>query len=293
MITETILTTAANDDLIAAMSQNLYDLFRAMARRLPGSELDEGERLSRHLTFPSNPMFKGVWATRLEPAEVDAVIDETIAWFEARNAPFFFWWTGPGTTPSDLGLRLEGRGLLSMEQMTETLAHGMVQTSAGAPVMVADLTHVDESLMTCPPPGFVIEEVMDEAGLRDWKRVVVETYGLPEWAGQAWVDAGLALGIDKTPWRMYLGRLDGEAVATNMLFTGGGVASILAVATLPKAQRKGIGAAISLRPLLDARAAGYRYATLWSTEQGAPVYRRIGFHDTGARINRYLWRNPS
>jgi GNAT superfamily N-acetyltransferase len=292
MINETPLAHATDAELIPASMANLYTLFRAMARSLPGSELEEGERLSRHLTFPSNPMFKGVWATRLAAAEVDAALDETIAWFKARGAPFFFWWTGPEAQPHDLGQRLEGRGLLSMEQMTETLAHGMVQTVAGAPIMATDLAQVDDSLMTRTPPGFAIEEVGDEVGLREWKRVVVETYELPAWAGQAWVDASLRLGIGQTPWRMYLGRLGGEAVASSMLFTGGGVASILAVATLPKAQRKGIGAAISLKPLLEARAEGYRYATLWSTEEGAPVYRRIGFHDTGARLNRYLWRNP-
>lgn len=293
MTTEPILTSASHAELAGAMSSNLYALFRAMARHLPGGELDEGDHLSRHLTFPTNPMFKGVWAARLEPEEVDGVIDETIAWFQARSAPFFFWWTGADTAPDDLGQRLEARGFLSMEGVAQTLAHGMVQTVAGAPVMAADLGQIDESLLARTPPVFVIEEVVDNTGLREWKRVVVETYELPEWAGQAWVDAGLALGVANTPWRMYVGRLEGEAVATNMLFTGGGVASILAVATLPKAQRKGIGSAISLKPLLDARATGYRYATLWSTEEGASVYRRIGFYDTGARLNRYLWRDNS
>lgn len=288
-----ILTDPNDDELRDAAMANLHALFRAMAGRLSGGELEEHGHLSRHLTFPNNPMFKGVWATRLEPDQVDAAIDETIAWFKARQAPFFFWWTGPGTRPEDLGTRLEARGLLSMEQTMAELTPGMLQTAAGAPVMAADLSQVDEGLMDRTPPGFVIEEVADPRGLRDWKEVVVATYELPEFAGQAWVDAVMALGFGNTPWRMVLGRLDGEAVASNMLFVGGGVASILAVATLPKAQRKGIGAAISLKPLLDARAGGVRFATLWSTEEGLPVYRRIGFRATGARINRYLWRNQS
>jgi ribosomal protein S18 acetylase RimI-like enzyme len=62
---------------------------------------------------------------------------------------------------------------------------------------------------------------------------------------------------------------------------------------MPKAQGKGIGAAISLKPLLDARAEGYRYAVLFSTEMGFGVYERIGFRDTGVRVNRYLWRAPA
>jgi GNAT superfamily N-acetyltransferase len=89
---------------------------------------------------------------------------------------------------------------------------------------------------------------------------------------------------------MFVGYLDGQPVATNMLFNGAGVAGVYAVATLPAARGKGIGGAITLHPLLLARATGYRYGVLFSTEMGARVYERIGFRLTGARINRYLWR---
>lgn len=90
---------------------------------------------------------------------------------------------------------------------------------------------------------------------------------------------------------MYVGYLNDEAVATNMLFNGGGVASVYAVATLPSARGQGIGAAITLKPLLKAREMGYGYAVLFSTEMGVGVYERIGFKLTSARINRYLWQN--
>jgi ribosomal protein S18 acetylase RimI-like enzyme len=69
------------------------------------------------------------------------------------------------------------------------------------------------------------------------------------------------------------------------------VASVYAVATVPAARGKGIGAAITLKPLLEAREMGYRYAVLFSSEMGVRVYERIGFHLTNVRINRYLWRN--
>jgi GNAT superfamily N-acetyltransferase len=68
---------------------------------------------------------------------------------------------------------------------------------------------------------------------------------------------------------------------------------VYAVATVPSARGKGIGAAITLKPLLEARELGYRYAVLFSTEMGVRVYERIGFKLTNARINRYLWRNES
>jgi ribosomal protein S18 acetylase RimI-like enzyme len=177
-----------------------------------------------------------------------------------------------------------------MEGAQQELARGIVQTEAGAPVMAMALADAHASLLAHVPSGFRIEPVDTPDRLADFKRVFVLTYQIPEWAGQAWVDATTAHGIAEAPWRMVVGYLDDQPVATNMLVVGGGVASVYAVATVPSAQGQGIGAAITLAPLLDARAQGLVHAVLFATEQGAPVYRRIGFVDTGMRINRYMWR---
>jgi ribosomal protein S18 acetylase RimI-like enzyme len=284
-----IAAQLSETELAAAVEANLFALFRAMAA-LPDSELVETEGLSRHLAFPTNPMFKGVWRAHLPESEADAAIDDTIAWFRARGAPFFFWWTGPTTAPRDLGVRLAARGLLSMEAQMEALAAGIHSTALGAPGMVADLREMNEAALTQAPPGFAIEEVRDEAALYDFKRVLIAGYEMPEWAANGWVEAALRVGIGQTPWKMYLGRLNGEPVATNMLFNGGGVASVYGVATAPSARGKGIGGAITLAPLLEARAAGYRYAVLFASEMGIHAYERIGFRLCDVRINRFLWR---
>jgi GNAT superfamily N-acetyltransferase len=227
----------------------------------------------------------------LDAGEVDRVIDETVQWYKDHEAPFMFWWTSPRTEPKDLGKRLTERGLISMEEQQKVFAHGIVQTEAGAPGMVADLNRMNEDVLKQTPPGFTIEEIQDEKSLLDFKKVFVDAYAIPEWAGQAWVDASLAVGIGRTPWKMYLGRLNGEPVATNMLFNGGGVASVYAVAATQSVRGKGIGGAITLKPLLEARDMGYHYAVLFATEMGIHAYERIGFRLTDFRINRYLWRN--
>lgn len=291
MTTNSILAKATDEQLGLAVFENLFDLFRSMAKLLEGEVL-ESDTLSHHLSFPTNPMFKGVWRTHLSSEEADKAIEDTIAWFKERNAPFFFWWTGPDTTPNDLPQRLKARGLQDMAEQQKELARGVKQTELGAPCMVADLSGMNEAVLSQMPQGFLIREIANESELNDFKRVFVETYEIPEWAGQAWVDATLKIGIGKTPWRMFVGYLNGEPVATNMLFNGGGVASVYAVATIPSARGKGIGAAITLKPLLDARAKdGYNYGVLFSTEMGVKVYERIGFRMTDVRINRYLWRN--
>ncbi len=291
MTTDTILTNATDRELGLAVFQNLYALFRAMARGLDG-ELVADKSPARHFTFPTNPMFKGAWDARLTTENADSAIEETIAWFKERSAPFFFWWTGPETTPDDLPQRLQTHGLIDMAEQQKELAAGIKQTELGAPCMVATLSQMNETVLTNTPQGFLIKEVENESALYDFKKTFVTTYEIPDWAGHAWVDASLKLGIGKTPWRMFVGYLNGEPVASNMLFNGGGVASVYAVATIPSAQGQGIGAAITLKPLLHARDIdGCKYAVLFSTEMGVPVYQRIGFRLTDVRINRYLWRS--
>jgi GNAT superfamily N-acetyltransferase len=286
------LADPSESDLAYAVQENLFELFKAMAHALAGAEIVERDGLSYHHTFPSNPMFKGVWRTQLALDQVDAAIDETLAWFTARKAPFIFWWTGQGTAPADLGARLQARWLLDMAEQQAALAPGIKQTEQGAPGMVADLHRMNEAALLTVPAKFVIEEVATAAALLDFKRVFLASYEIPDWAGQGWVDATQAIGIGKTPWKMYVGYLNGEPVATNMLFNGAGVASVYAVGTVPAARGMGIGGAITLKPLLAARDMGYRHAVLFSTEMGASVYQRIGFRMTETRINRYLWRNP-
>ena len=99
MTTEMIFKNASDEELGLAIETNLFALFRAMTA-LPNSHIEESSKLSRHLVSPTNPMYKGVWGTNLESDEMEPAILDTIDWFKSRNAPFFFWWTGPTTPPT-------------------------------------------------------------------------------------------------------------------------------------------------------------------------------------------------
>ena len=288
---DSVLEQASDRQLGWAVEANLFALFRAMST-LPGSQLEETARLSRHFAPPSNPMYKGVWGTDLAPDEIESAIHETIDWFQARGAPFFFWWTGPGTEPGDIGDHLITHGLIDMEGQSKEMAGNIISTASGAPGMIADLHKINESVLNKIPPGFEMNEVQNEKDLQDFKQVLMDGYDIPAPMAEGWVQAAHEFGIGKTPWRMLLGRLNGTPVGTNVIFYGAGVVGVYGIAVVPAARGKGIGAAITLQPLLDARDNdGYKYAVLFSTEMGAPVYERIGFRMTDVRINRYLWRD--
>ncbi len=49
---------ASGAELGAAVEENLFALFCAMAIVLPDAQIMETDTVSRHLTFPHNPMFK-------------------------------------------------------------------------------------------------------------------------------------------------------------------------------------------------------------------------------------------
>jgi predicted acetyltransferase len=60
------------------------------------------------------------------------------------------------------------------------------------------------------------------------------------------------------------------------------------VATLPEARGKGIGAAVTLKPLHNARELGYIIGVLQSSEMGFNVYKRLGFRHLCQIENFYL-----
>jgi ribosomal protein S18 acetylase RimI-like enzyme len=90
----------------------------------------------------------------------------------------------------------------------------------------------------------------------------------------------------------YIGWWHDKPVATSLLILGGGVAGIYSVATLPEARRNGIGAQLTLHPLLQARARGYGTGVLGASEMGVGVYRALGFSEYCWK-RTYYWRPAS
>lgn len=244
--------------LIIAIRVNMCDLFRHMSRSLP-EEGFENKKFTRWYTPLAHPWFNGVISSSPFEAEDDAFIEETIQHFRSKQVHTFTWWMEPPLKPSDWQPALSKHGF---------------GYSDGTPGMAMDLQMLKEPTETVP--GLEVRVVADDESLREWVKVFVHGYGLPSDWEDTVLDLWRAMGLG-FPMRNYLGYLDGKPVSTSTVFYGGGVAGIYCVATLPEARGKGIGSAVTLKPLHNARELGYAIGVLQSSEMGFNVYKRMGF----------------
>ncbi|HLG76388.1 MAG TPA: GNAT family N-acetyltransferase, partial [Ktedonobacteraceae bacterium] len=106
---------------------------------------------------------------------------------------------------------------------------------------------------------------------------------------QVYFDAYACMGIgEEQSVQHYVGYLQDQPVTSSTLLLAGGIAGVYDVSTAPHARGQGLGRAISLAPLLEARRRGYRYAVLQSSPAGHPVYAQLGFTDLYREVN-YRW----
>jgi GNAT superfamily N-acetyltransferase len=141
------------------------------------------------------------------------------------------------------------------------------------------------------PAGLTIIPVEDGRTLKKWVHVASVGFGIPEDVEAVWYDF-FDVAVCDSPFRTYLALLDQEPVATSQLFTSAGVAGIYNVTCLPQARGQGIGAAMTLGPLLAAQEMGYHVGILQASSMGYNVYRRLGFQDFG-KLSVYLWEQKS
>ena len=266
---EKILKDLSESSLVAATEANSFEIFK-LFKQWSQVEVHDSPELLWTITEIPFPLFNSILRPRLSPETMDDAIDEAIARCKLKNVPML-WFTGPSTKPVDLGSRLLERGFQFGE----------------SPGMAVDLDSLPEKLQL--PQNLVIERVEDDENLRKWCQVMCEVFEMPEFVEDAWFDLYLSLGFDPSlPIRHYLGSLNDEVVATSTLFLGAGVAGIYNVSTLERARRKGIGSAMTVAPIIEARDLGYRVGILHSSKIGFNVYRRVGFQEY-CKIYQYVW----
>ena len=246
--------------IIAAIEANFAEEMAAFGRHLPGAELHEEAEMRWFYTGLSTSGFNGVLHTHITGDDIDAKIDNVIAYFSTRLVPFS-WAIGPTTLPINLAHYLKARGFTHIHDGTG---------------MAADLQTLPEAIAT--PANFRVAEVSDIDMLQTYSTTSMKGFSSTEEYMRIYSDTYRAIGFaENSPWHHYIGWLNDEPVGVSSLLLHAGVAGIYGVATVPEARRLGIGSAMTLAPLREARRRGYRVGVLSPSEMGLSVYKRLGF----------------
>ena len=255
-----------------SMCKGLHQAMCTIIRYYGDSPYYHMKETSEYLLFSHGvnfPAYQGVTNFRA-PTEVwDEKIEEVISWFRERSLPFM-WMPSPDQDPG------------FEERLIE---HGL---QSGIPRgMSVDLNILPEKHEN--PTDLEIRMVRTPDEMEKFFEIWCTAYPMPNPLAETFCNA--TKSIDYTSGEnacFFLGYLDGEPVATSKIFLGGGVAGLWWVTTLPSARGRGVGTAMTLKPLLLAREKGYRMATLQATDMGRPLYTKLGFQAPPQKTP-YLW----
>lgn len=270
---EEVMRDLAPAPLVNAIEANGAQFLLALGRA-GGAEERDDEWVQWTIGGSPIDYHNSVVRADLTEASADDVIVASMERMRTHGVPGT-WHVGPSMRPADLPERL--------------VRHGF--TCGGHDIgMAVDLLALPDRVPAAM--GLTATRVRDDAGLDLWTATLGRGFGEGE-REASWVGAMYArIGLDNRSWRHYLAMLHGEPVGTTSLFLGAGVAGIYFVFTIPVARRQGIGAAITLAALHDARALGFRVGVLGSSPMGYSVYGRLGFREL-CRIGIYEWRPPN
>lgn len=266
-----ILKQATDNEAVKAMEDNLI-AFIMYCSCVPGAQTAHHTDHIAAITGIPQPSLNVIMRTRMSTPHISERIITAMMPFRERQVPML-WWIFPDTQPDNLGFYLKQNNL---------------HFNGSEPGMVLELSQLPDTLSLAG--HFLIEEVQSKEALDEWIQVSSSAFGeemmtLDSDYGR--FEQCLGWGQHR-PYRRFLARLNGEAIATSSIFMGAGVVGLYSVGTLPQARGQGIGSAISLAPLLVARSLGYNISVLQASPSGYSVYTKIGFREC-CQLQSYLW----
>lgn len=264
-----VLQDSSASKFVTAIEGNLSSWMPVFSK-LGQVYVDNPTGVRRSITdFPVS-LFNSVMDTQLAPDQTDAAIQLIISDAKARKVPVL-WWIVPSTRPIGLGNHLKEYGF-SLDD--------------NDPGMAVDLEKLNEELPK--PDRFSIRLAQDDAAWKQWSITMQAGFEISctDIRTNAWWN--MLCQTDPKTVLAYTGMLDDKPVATSLLRLAADAAGIYCVATIPEARRQGIGAWMTLFPLLQARASGYKIGVLFASEMGLGIYRSLGFQEY-CKIASYRW----
>ena len=248
---------AAGDLLGRSIAQHLERTFRAVLR---GKGVSAARQSIRLVTGQPHPFGNfALISADADRSGVEAEID-VLGRLEVPAAVLFVAAVAP-----EIEAHLRTRGF---------------EAHAPMPAMAVEIDRLKPTSL--PPDCELIQVGIGPQGAV-WEEIFAKGYGLPQPVAarfspnQAGVDPAGEPAL-----QFFMVVRQGRALATSALYLQDGLAGIYCVATLPDERGKGLGAHVTAEPLRRARALGYRVGILQASEDGEPVYQRLGFAPFGS-----------
>ena len=270
-----ILGDLSDTKLVKTVIRANWENYHYCLGRSPSVELSVGKYLTWLVTNMPDHFMNLVVCTELPSEGIDILIGNALTHFRSLNIRKLSWLTEEGLPATEIKKFLA--------------AHGLSFSESFATEMAADLQGLRDERVG--PNGLRVVRVEDQETLRKWIHIASIGFRVPSEFEDTWYEF-FAEAVCVSPFRTYLALLDGIPVATSQLFTSAGVAGIYNVTCLPEARNQGVGTAVVLAPLIEARDMGYQVGILQASSMGYNVYRRIGFQDFG-KLSLYLWEQQT
>ena len=268
----TILKNPNQSEIEHAIEFNFYELFRALVTiDLEDIEYEETDEFFRYSTGIPFFLLNGVIDSHIPSEVAIKKIEENITFFEKRQVPFL-WMIGPSSSPKNMGELLINNGLILNKQ--PGMAYNLKILGAEREL----LNKVE------------IIKVGNIETLKVWSDIVLTGFALPkELLSDFFYNAFSFMLLNDAPSASaFLAYYDGNPIASSFVSYKAGVAGIYNVTTLEEARGKGIGTAITLAPLNEAKKLGYEIAILHSSEMALNMYKHMGFREY-CKLETFVW----
>ncbi len=261
---------------LASLDRNLASYVKLLAECAPGGAWDESDGLVLFAGAHAYPGTHTNGVIRLD-AGVSAAetLDRAGAFFRARNRSYAIWIRDAADADLEAAARAAGFELRPPVQgLGVVLRSSQLETDEHAPHPDARLVRVDD-IETARAYVSLVGESFGMAG------VPVEVLRRLFFDERVCFDARVSVNV---------ALVEGRAVSGCTVFVSDGVAGLYSGATLEAARGMGLARACLSRCTNEGFARGATVAGGHSSEQGGPIWQRMGF-DMVAHYRRYIGRS--
>jgi GNAT superfamily N-acetyltransferase len=236
----------------------LYDQDQRREVRYPDSRREVAPGVVRHVSIAKAGEGVVIYS-RLDGTNVDATIDEQVAYFE-RLGQDFEWKLYDHDTPADLMARLAAKGF---------------EIEPAEAIMVLDVSELPDRLAR--PVQHAVKRVRDVAGVRDVVAVEEEVWAEEQGGLGQYLNGVLSTEPERMS--VFVAYVAGKAASAGWIYypPESQFASLWGGSTLKEYRNRGLYTALLAARAQEAQRRGVGYLTVDASPMSRPILERFGF----------------